>query len=160
MEVRVLKEENKDKYISSMQEAFQYGFESNGSVLSKEDIEADLGEENTYAYEMVNDNDEIIGGVVVTINKVNDCNHLDFIFIKPEEQGKGYGDLLWRSIEKLYPETIFWEGVTPYFDKRNIHFYVNKLGFHIVEYFNSLHFNVDNTSLEGMFRVKKDMRKF
>ena len=29
-----------------------------------------------------------------------------------------------------------WELVTPYFEVRNIHFYVNKCGFHIVEFFN------------------------
>ena len=29
-----------------------------------------------------------------------------------------------------------WETVTPTFEKRNIHFYVNKLGFHIVAYYN------------------------
>jgi hypothetical protein len=27
-----------------------------------------------------------------------------------------------------------WETMTPYFEKRNIHFYVNKCGFHIVEF--------------------------
>jgi catechol 2,3-dioxygenase-like lactoylglutathione lyase family enzyme len=32
-----------------------------------------------------------------------------------------------------------WETCTPYFEKRNIHFYVNKCGFHIVEFFNGLH---------------------
>ena len=29
--------------------------------------------------------------------------------------------------------------VTPYFDKRNIHFYVNVCGFHITEFFNEKH---------------------
>ena len=32
-----------------------------------------------------------------------------------------------------------WELVTPYFEVRNIHFYVNKCGFHIVEFFNERH---------------------
>lgn len=29
--------------------------------------------------------------------------------------------------------------MTPYFEVRNIHFYVNKCGFHIVEFFNEHH---------------------
>ena len=49
-------------------------------------------------------------------------------------QTKGIGFLIWNQIEKLYPETKVWETRTPYFEKRNIHFYVNKCGFHIVEY--------------------------
>ena len=32
-----------------------------------------------------------------------------------------------------------WELVTPHFEVRNIHFYVNKCGFHIVEFFNEHH---------------------
>ena len=32
-----------------------------------------------------------------------------------------------------------WETHTPYFEKRNIHFYVNKCGFHIVEFFHPGH---------------------
>ena len=35
----------------------------------------------------------------------------------------------------LTPETVVWELITPYFEKRNIHFYVNKCGFQIVEFF-------------------------
>ena len=41
-----------------------------------------------------------------------------------------------------------------HFEKRNIHFYVNSLGFHIVEYFNSHHKNKNDKdgSLDVMFR--------
>lgn len=34
----------------------------------------------------------------------------------------------------MYPDTKVWETYTPYFEKRNIHFYVNKCKFHIVEF--------------------------
>ncbi|MDO4212045.1 MAG: hypothetical protein Q4D23_10135 [Bacteroidales bacterium] len=52
---------------------------------------------------------------------------------------------------------------TPYFDTRNIHFYVNRLGFHIVEFFNTHHpdphlpneLNADPTGGEGMFIFEK-----
>ena len=36
----------------------------------------------------------------------------------------------------MHPEIRVWETMTPYFEKRNIHFYVNRLGFHIVEFWN------------------------
>lgn len=41
--------------------------------------------------------------------------------------------------EEKYPETKIWETHTPYFETRNIHFYVNRYGFHIVEFFNPQH---------------------
>ena len=42
--------------------------------------------------------------------------------------------LICRIIEALHPETKVWETCTPYFEKRNIHFYVNKCGFMIDEF--------------------------
>ena len=52
---------------------------------------------------------------------------------------KGIGYAAWQEVERLYPDTKVWETCTPYFETRNIHFYVNKCGFHIVEFFNSHH---------------------
>lgn len=46
---------------------------------------------------------------------------------------------IWNEIETLYPDTKIWETYTPYFEKRNIHFYVNKCGFRVVEFFNPRH---------------------
>ena len=43
------------------------------------------------------------------------------------------------AIEKMHPEVEIWETVTPYFEKRNIHFYVNKCGFQIVEFYHKYH---------------------
>lgn len=57
-----------------------------------------------------------------------------------------------------------WETVTPYFDKRNIHFYVNKLKFHIIEFYNSHHHLHEMSDEfvgdggEGMFRLVKIIR--
>ena len=67
---------------------------------------------------------------------------------------------------ELHPEVKVWETVTPYFEKRNIHFYVNRCGFHIVEFFNSHHPDPndpdsadisDNQFPDGMFRFEKKM---
>ena len=60
-----------------------------------------------------------------------------------------------------------WETVTPYFEQRNIHFYVNRCGFHIVEFFNAHHPDPhdpeEGTALDdqfpaGMFRFEKRMQ--
>jgi len=56
------------------------------------------------------------------------------IIFLPEEHSKGIGYGAWLEIEKLHPETKEWHTCTPYFDKRNIHFYVNKCGFKIDEF--------------------------
>ena len=39
----------------------------------------------------------------------------------------------------MYPEVKIGETMTSYFEQRNIHFYVNRCGFHIVEIFNKFH---------------------
>ena len=166
MELIELRDKDIIEFKKLMQEAFQYGYESiygrdKEQVLPDKDIDDNLKNPKSYAYEMI-DNDEIIGGVIVTINK-NNHNHLDFLFVKVGVQSKGIGQTIWKEIEKLYPNTKVWETCTPYFDKRNIHFYVNKLKFHIVEYFNDK--NPDtNRPLDcyeeddGMFKFEKVMK--
>ena len=39
-----------------------------------------------------------------------------------------------RQSKPCPPETEVWETCTPYFEKRNIHFYVNKCGFQIDQF--------------------------
>lgn len=55
----------------------------------------------------------------------------------------------------------------PHFETRNIHFYVNRCGFHIVEYLNKHHpedmpleeFECDDPQFSaGMFRFEKQMK--
>ena len=114
-------------------------------------------------YEMIDDNDEILGGVIVEINDDN-INHLDFLFVRVGIQSKGIGQAIWKEIEKIYSDTKVWKTCTPYFDKRNIHFYVNKLNFKIVEYYNEKHHdpNMPEDIYEeddGMFEFEKEMIK-
>lgn len=77
-----------------------------------------------------------IGGAVVSIHTETQHNSLDFFFISPEYQNKGFGYAAWKAIEEKYPNTKVWQTVTPYFEKRNIHFYVNRCGFKIIEFWN------------------------
>lgn len=59
----------------------------------------------------------------------------------------------------MYPQVRVWETVTPYFEKRNIHFYVNRCGFHIVEFYNAHHHdpNESEDDVFEMFRFEKAM---
>ena len=64
--------------------------------------------------------------------------------------------------EALHPETEVWETCTPYFDRRNIHFYINRLGFHAVEFFNEHHPDPHMPEQfdqeDGLFKFEKRMK--
>ena len=92
-------------------------------------------------------------------------HHLEILFVSHDCHSKGIGYSAWPADEMLHPETEVWETCTPYFEKRNIHFYVNKCGFSIVEFF--CEYNIpndipdDNPADEGpdeMFRFIKKMK--
>lgn len=113
-----------------------------------------------------------VGGAVLKINEETHQNKADLFFIFKEYLNQGLGLDAWRAIEQTFPETVIWELLTPYFEKRNIHFYVNKCGFHIVEYFNIYHPDPDMPLLPqnagehtenfddgGCFRFVKEMTK-
>lgn len=75
----------------------------------------------------------------MVIHTEGDKGELDLLFTLPAVHSKGVGYAAWCEIEKMHPEVRVWETLTPYFETRNIHFYVNKCGFHIVEFFNHFH---------------------
>ena len=105
---------------------------------SDNDIESSLNNSETEVY-AIQDNDEKVGGIAIRTDGENQCNWLDLFYIYPDKHGKGLGTDIWQAIERKYPETKVWRLITPYFEKRNIHFYVNKCGFKIVEFFNKAH---------------------
>ena len=82
---------------------------------------------------------EKVGGVVVKIDSQTGISWLELFYVYPDKHGRGLGLRIWQSLEKRYPDTKVWRLITPYFEKRNIHFYVNKCGFKIVEFFNEAH---------------------
>lgn len=104
-----------------------------------------------------------VGGAVVLIDRETHRNSLDLFFITPGKHGRGIGLDAWRAIERRYPDTRAWTTHTPYFEKRNIHFYVNKCGFSIVAYYHARHpdpHRDDEPDLPGdggMFRFEKVM---
>ena len=123
-----------------IQEAFQKGFEdvfgkTEGTILPEQDIDRSLNSKGAAAYKAVVDG-ELVGGAIVVIDEETQHNHLDFLYVKYGIQTRGMGQKIWNALEGMYPDTKVWETCTPYFEKRNIHFYVNRCGFHIVEFIN------------------------
>lgn len=169
MNFSLLTVEEKDlvQYKKLAQDAFQKSFEdkfgkTNEIILPEKDIDQSLSAKGAAAYKAVVDG-EMVGGAVVVINKETHHNHLDLLFVKYGTQSKGIGKAIWNKIEELYPQTKVWETCTPYFDRRNIHFYVNVCGFHIVEFFNEKHPMPDTSEdfigdgNEGTFSFIKQM---
>ena len=164
----ILQADDKEQFILDNQEAFRYGateefgmrddhFEEDGEIISRATIEKAIKEGE--AYRILCD-EEIAGGAVVRVN--GEKGDLDLLFVSPHIHSKGIGYAAWCEIERMYPQVKVWETVTPYFEKRNIQFYVNRCGFHIVEFFNSHHpdpndpdTQADNLMNVGMFRFEK-----
>lgn len=145
MDFKLIPIEKEDvvNYKKDMQEAFQKGamqeFNNlNIEILSEKDIEESLSKKGAVAYKAVVDG-KMSGGVIIVIDETTQHNHLDFLYVKYGIQGKGIGQKIWNEVERLYPKTKVWETFTPYFEKRNVHFYINRLGFHAVEFFNPRH---------------------
>lgn len=156
------------QYKADMQEAFQKGYENrfgktNAAVLPEKDIDQSLGAQGAAAYKAVADG-ETVGGAVVVIDEKTQHNHLDLLFVRNGVQSKGIGKKIWFELERMYPDTKVWKTCTPYFERRNIHFYVNICGFQITEFFNEKHPMPDTPDefigdgSEGMFEFKKQMK--
>ena len=144
-----LQEDDREQFIKDNQWAFKYGAqlefgmrddrtEEGSEVISRSTIERSIDGENAEAYRIVQ-NETHVGGVVLSIDKKAGKGELELLFVSPECHSKGIGKAAWRAVEALHPEIHTWETITPYFEKRNIHFYVNCCGFHIVEFWNKHH---------------------
>lgn len=112
----------------------EMGCLAEGPTPSDADLDRSLNDPSAIVLLIMHD-DRRVGGVVVTIDRLTRANSLDLLFVKVGNQGKGLGKATWLAIEKMFPDTRSWQTLTPSFEKRNIHFYVNVCGFHIVEYY-------------------------
>ncbi len=174
IELRPLDPADREQFIRDNQEAFNYGaleefglrddhFEEEGEIISRETIEASI--DGGEAYRILQDG-RPVGGVIIKTD--GERGDLEILFVSPRAHSKGVGYAAWRAVEKLHPEVTVWETVTPYFEKRNIHFYVNRCGFHIVEFYNSHHPDpndpdsaeaLDEQFPNGMFRFEKRIER-
>ena len=172
VEIKPLEKEDREQFILDNQEAFRYGaleefglrdshFEEDGEIISKATIERSIDEGQ--AFRIIADGEKV-GGMVVHV--LGEVGELDLLFVKPSAHSKGLGYSAWCLMEKMHPEVKVWETVTPYFEKRNIHFYVNRCGFHIVEFFNRFHPDPNDPhdlcddeaeEFDGMFKFRKEI---
>ncbi len=166
--------DDREQFILDNQEAFNYGaleefgrrddhFEEEGEIISRKTIQRSIDEGE--AYRIIKDG-KPVGGAVIKVD--GEQGDLDLLFVSPRVHSKGIGFAAWCAIEKLHPEVKVWETITPYFEKRNIHFYVNRCGFHIVEFYNSHHPDPNDPEMaeqcdeqfpDGMFRFEKRMKE-
>lgn len=137
---------------------------TDGPIPSDADLDGAMTAPNAHVLHILRD-DQRVGGAVVTIDHDTQANSLDLLFIAVGKHGQGLGKAAWSEIEAMFPDTRTWETATPYFEKRNIHFYVNVCGFHIVEYYHERHPDPHMPSSTGlpddgdMFRFVKEMRQ-
>ena len=156
-------------------------------VLPDEDFYRSLLAEGAEAYEAVDANGQRVGGAIITIDSLahegelmeqreqsqacmnsaesrqkKTVGQLAFLYVKVGVQSKGIGQLIWKSIEAMHPEVEVWETCTPYFDRRNIHFYINRCRFHAVEFFNEHHPDPHMPEQfdqeDGLFKFEKRMK--
>ena len=173
IELLPLEQTDREQIIKDNQAAFNYGaleefgrrddhFEEDGEIISLETIEKSI--DGGEAYRIMQDG-KSVGGVVIRVD--GEQGDLDLLFVSPHAHSKGIGYAAWCAVEKVHPEVNVWETVTPYFEKRNIHFYVNRYGFHIVEFFNSHHPDpndpdaqeqTDEQFPDGIFRFEKKIK--
>lgn len=171
-----LQENDREQFIKDNQWAFRYGAqiefgmrddrtEEGSEVISRGTIERSIDGEHAETYRIVQ-NGKNVGGVVLSIDKKAGKGELELLFVNPESHSKGIGKAAWQAVERLYPEIRVWETITPYFEKRNIHFYVNSCGFQIVEFWNKYHhgpaipeeINEDWSEDDEMFVFRKMMK--
>ena len=170
LELKPLAEEKREWFIVSLQWAFKQAMldelAENEEIISREEIEATMKADNAQSLQ-IEYQGQPVAGAVVRIDEQTQRNSLDLFFVTANEHSKGFGLAAWQAIERHYPQTKIWETHTPYFEKRNIHFYVNKCGFKIVEFYHeknpnphspNLQKNEQNSPLDEMFRFEKEMK--
>ena len=161
IELEPLAPSDREQFITDNQEAFNYGaleefgrrddhFEEDEQIISRETIEQSI--DGGEAYRIVKDGRKV-GGLVIRTR--GNRGELELLFVRPEYHSMGIGQAAWRAVERLHPEVRVWETCTPYFETRNIHFYINKCGFAAVEFFNRYH--RDPHRPEGFEPPEEDM---
>ena len=168
VELKPLEINERENFIKDLQEAFrvaaieEFG-KNDEEVITKTEIEESLNSKGAQTFRITKDGKNV-GGIIISINEETQCNSLELFFVNQNCQSEGVGLKAWRLCEEKFPQTKIWETVTPYFEKRNIHFYVNRCGFKIVEFFNPRHKDqnmpdaIDREDMKYFFRFEKKMR--
>lgn len=72
---------------------------------------------------------QLAGAVIVFCSPQKQENFLGCIFLSPSLRGVGLGKAVWDRVEAMYPKVKVWRTETPLYSRRNLNFYINKLGF-------------------------------
>lgn len=167
----IVSDDDKKIFTAEIQKAFQNSYTKEFGkfekpILPAEDIEESFNAEGSKAYFAESDGTRVGVPIILTDDKTG-FGSLLLLYVKTDLQNSGYGLKIWKAIENLHSEIKIWETHTPYYDKRNIHFYVNRCGFKIVEFFTPKH--KDPHQAEGstgnipeennyFFRFEKEMK--
>ena len=175
--LKPLEAADRESFIADLQEAFEHfvgdarasfidvSLPEDGTVypaaspiLPREDIEDSLSRSEVQALRIIEEGTPV-GGVMLSVK--GDRGEIEILAINASTHGRGIGARAWTAIEEAYPDVREWELVTPYFEVRNIHFYVNKCGFHIVEFFNERHPDPSDPDMdkERSFRFVKHVER-
>lgn len=163
--------DDREQFILDNQEAFRFGAteefglrdshtDDAGEIISRETIEQSIDGGTAYR---IMQNGKAVGGLVVRVEGTH--GELELLFVSPGVHSRGIGYAAWCAVERQYPAVTLWETITPYFEKRNIHFYVNRCGFHIVEFFHAGHRipdmpdASDGEGPDEMFRFEKRINR-
>ncbi|GAA3024760.1 GNAT family N-acetyltransferase [Microbacterium dextranolyticum] len=156
----------RSQWLARMEDAFTAGLHDAGIAPGEEPIptaaemEPELRSPDVSTFQIVCD-DEIVGGAMIGANHAG-RRRLELFFIDAGRHGGGIGARAWAAIEARYPDTDVWETDTPYFDQRNVHFYINRCGFQAVEFFHPGHQREeegdgDHQGPDRSFRFEKRM---
>ena len=163
-----LQEHEKETFIRNIQVAFkktvveQFGpFDE--EIIPRDHVTRSFDADGAESYNILMDG-KVVGGTVLAIHPDTNRNELQLLFVNIDCHSKGIGYAAWQAIEALHPETEIWETFTPYFDQRNVHFYINKCGFHMVEFFCKAHpepdmdYTEETPGGDGFCRFEKKMK--
>lgn len=162
VQLLTLSDANKPQFIADMQHAFRAGAQAAGQceegeeILPAADIAASLAKPGAAAWQAVLGG-RMVGGAIVVINAPAQRGSLELFYVRHGQQGRGLGQAIWHAIEQRHPDIQCWETFTPWFEKRNIHFYINCLGFRAVEFFCARHTGPAPHEDMEAFRFEKRM---
>ena len=126
MTVELVPTIDREFFIDNLQDAFR---RADGSdKFHREDLPRFFDKTKAVLLDIIAEK-KIIGGAVLIINGETQHNKLSLFFVNEDFRNLGVGFAAWLEIEKLYPDTKVWYASTPWLDKRNLHFYLNKCGF-------------------------------
>lgn len=117
---------DRGRFIDSLQAAFRRADGKN--KFRTEDLPNLFDKMKATLLDIIADK-KIVGGAVLIINDETKHNKLSLFFVDAGKRNSGIGFAAWQAIERLYPDTKVWYASTPWLDRRNVHFYLNKCGF-------------------------------